>query len=678
MGRKGKRNIGGRGGIGSDGIDAGGAPGVLAEPQWEKHRYHWKDSLSAPEGNQYSDWALLYADASDSLIAGFSVDVYIEETATIPTAAYALAGITIIIPELTTELTIADGVTFSSLPRLRGGTVKFAGTAPLFTAGAFSPLFTSGGVTLEATSTSEMFAIPEGATMFAVNSDGKLSISDGAYEVFAATGTSGLNILSQGPLEVKSNSLRGVATTTVSVSVDHPSSGISESQANLPGGMTVTVAAAAARLPIDDTAFSFTAADVQAFADAFFDGNLEWLRFDNASGTPSSPLEGDAWWDPTDGTLTLQTKEADVRLQVGREFHIEVMNKTGAQINNGQLVYINGADVPSDLPTAALAVADGTIEPDVTIGFATHDIADDAAGIVTESGLVRSLDTSGCTAGDKAWLDPTTDGDWTTTKPKYPNQVVLVGYVLKVHATDGIIFTRVQFVKNQLQQLPIMVSDPSAFTEWVEGHYVEVVAAQAISDVSPYTSTTEFANAEAIINVTAFSGALTLRIAGDSVDEATGVISAADTEDHNITATGWYRSAKKWIGLPQFQILEGASSVTATINKCRYFDNSNNNFRIPAYKWQFTPSAGAWSFEYWLYRVESDGQLTELENDVFDNTDSPVWAVQNEPGTFKKGGSTPADALTYDFVGSGQEGLIVKIDNSAIRHLSGRVSYINT
>lgn len=44
-----------------------------------------------------------------------------------------------------------------------------------------------------------------------------------------------------------------------------------------------------------------------------------------------------------------------VTLQVGHEQYVRIVNKTGSQINDGQVVYINGTQ--GNRPTVALAQA---------------------------------------------------------------------------------------------------------------------------------------------------------------------------------------------------------------------------------------------------------------------------------------------------------------------------------
>lgn len=147
----------------------------------------------------------------------------------------------------------------------------------------------------------------------------------------------------------------------------------------------------------------------------------------NYNTTPSiTPVIGSTYWDATDETLATMLN-SQVTLQHGQEMHVRAVNKTGVQINDGDVVYIDGAQ--GNRPTIALAQAN-TMTTSHTIGVATQNIADNAEGFVTVRGVVRGYNTSGFTEGDALYLSASSAGDLTNTVPVTPNYVVLVGYAL--------------------------------------------------------------------------------------------------------------------------------------------------------------------------------------------------------------------------------------------------------
>lgn len=164
--------------------------------------------------------------------------------------------------------------------------------------------------------------------------------------------------------------------------------------------------------------------------------NIAHIDFDlDASPTIQ---EGRMGWNPNDGTMDIGMPGGNVNLQVGQELLVRVKNESGAQINNGQLVYISGASGNNVL--VSLADADNFLESFV-LGMATEDIASNQFGFVTTQGIVRDVDTSGYSAGDVIWLSQTA-GEFTSTRPTAPAFSVFVGYVINSNVNEGNVIIR--------------------------------------------------------------------------------------------------------------------------------------------------------------------------------------------------------------------------------------------
>jgi hypothetical protein len=175
--------------------------------------------------------------------------------------------------------------------------------------------------------------------------------------------------------------------------------------------------------------------------------NVEAIDF-NLSPTSESQ-EGRLMWDNGDGTLMLGMPGGNVKLQIGQEGLVKVRNVTGSTLENGCVVYVTGSQ--GNILTVGLA--DNTDSDKLHIlGMVTEDITNNNNGFVAIWGKVRGsedepIDTSGLVEGDDLYLD--TAGGWTSTHPSgATNGVVKFGWVIKVHATDGI----------------IMMTNPQAFT----------------------------------------------------------------------------------------------------------------------------------------------------------------------------------------------------------------------
>ena len=156
-------------------------------------------------------------------------------------------------------------------------------------------------------------------------------------------------------------------------------------------------------------------------------------------------------WNDTDGTVDLGLKGGNVTLQIGQEQVLRVVNKTATNINlleaNYQAVRVTGAQ--GQRLKVDLAQATNNALSAETIGLVTETINNNQQGFVTTSGLVRGINTTGSLQsetwadGDIVYLSPTTAGRITNVKPSAPNHLVIIGYVVSAHATQGSIFVKV-------------------------------------------------------------------------------------------------------------------------------------------------------------------------------------------------------------------------------------------
>ena len=155
----------------------------------------------------------------------------------------------------------------------------------------------------------------------------------------------------------------------------------------------------------------------------------------STSSTPAHE-EGLVFYDTDNKALAVYNDEADVTLQVGQEEWIRVFNNSGDTISNGKPVYVVGA--VNGIPSIELASANSEVEA-YAVGLATHDISSNSEGYVTTRGLVRGLNTSGLTEGNRAHVGVTA-GTLQTASPTYPYFSTDVGIVVDSDATDGIIY----------------------------------------------------------------------------------------------------------------------------------------------------------------------------------------------------------------------------------------------
>jgi len=117
-------------------------------------------------------------------------------------------------------------------------------------------------------------------------------------------------------------------------------------------------------------------------------------------------------------------------------------NQTGAGLTKTQAVYISGSSGQRPLITPAQADAEATSKG--TIGLLLNDVANNTDVYVVTGGLITNVDTSAFLDGDVLWLSETVAGGLTKTIPESPNHAVHIGWVVKSHATLGVILVSVE------------------------------------------------------------------------------------------------------------------------------------------------------------------------------------------------------------------------------------------
>jgi len=176
-------------------------------------------------------------------------------------------------------------------------------------------------------------------------------------------------------------------------------------------------------------------------------GNLEFDTTPTNVPTGAGSLN----WNDTDGTLDLKLKGGNVTLQIGQEQVTRVVNKTVTNITlleeNYQAVRITGAQGQRLKVDLALATTD--VLSTETIGLVTETIANNQEGFITTSGLVRGINTTRSLQsetwadGDILYLSGTTAGRITNVKPVAPIHLIIIGYVVHSHSSNGTIYVKV-------------------------------------------------------------------------------------------------------------------------------------------------------------------------------------------------------------------------------------------
>lgn len=177
--------------------------------------------------------------------------------------------------------------------------------------------------------------------------------------------------------------------------------------------------------------------------------NIDKLSFSQI--TISDVVAGELSWNPQEGTLDLGLAGNAVKLQIGQENIVRVVNKTVPLINLEKqyirAVKISGAT--GQRLSVSLAQANNDLNSATTIGLVAEDIPINNEGFIVTYGLLRDIDTTGALVGetwndgDVLYLSPFAPGKVTNIKPTAPDHLVIIGYVEYAHGVHGKIFVKV-------------------------------------------------------------------------------------------------------------------------------------------------------------------------------------------------------------------------------------------
>lgn len=172
---------------------------------------------------------------------------------------------------------------------------------------------------------------------------------------------------------------------------------------------------------------------------------------------PSSSVDGDVvLFDGATGKLikdsgvlftdvmkkSVYDTDLDGIVDTAEKIMVEVINKTGATITKGKIVYLKSSSSSSTHPEILLADNSSEATSTKTLGAVYEDIANNATGFIVTSGQVHNIDTSAYAIGTKLWLG--TSGNVTTTVPSAPNHAVFIGHVTRSQTVNGRILYSIQ------------------------------------------------------------------------------------------------------------------------------------------------------------------------------------------------------------------------------------------
>jgi hypothetical protein len=147
-------------------------------------------------------------------------------------------------------------------------------------------------------------------------------------------------------------------------------------------------------------------------------------------------------WNDTFGTLEFGLKGGNVNYRLGQSSIVYVKSADNAGLTKGTVVYTAGSDGINK--TVRLAQANAESTSSKTFGIIAETVSGGEKAFCTTFGNLEGINTSAFAEGATIYLSPTVAGGLTTTKPSAPNHMVVVGFCLRSHATQGVIFVKVQ------------------------------------------------------------------------------------------------------------------------------------------------------------------------------------------------------------------------------------------
>ena len=379
---------------------------------------------------------------------------------------------------------------------------------------------------------------------------------------------------------------------------------------------------------------------------------------------------------------------------VGRTNNTKVYNDTGVQLDAGEPISATGVitgGFPNAVPTDTLSILSCIAHA----GVAAADIPNGEYGLATSYGHVHDVDTSLLTLG---FIYADGLGGYTQTRPRYPQNRLSIGGVIKVGALDGILSVTPQLIKrNALSSVfPFTSSGVGSGTHFLAGSYdwsaTDANLTQASTSVAYGTSgaaTGAHAGVVAGGAGVVDAGVVGLRVTGDSFTDA-GVTTIGDTEiiSSDITTLSlneYVETSKNWTGDILFElfVVSGTPvnySLDINYGFSSYIDAGNTDFTITGLRFEGLcggtdagidltlqkHSALDWTYAATGF-VAGDGDIASMATDMAPNS----TIVNAKNFKYKRAG------LTEFINGGGSEGFLISVtttNNNAIQSALATVS----
>jgi hypothetical protein len=238
--------------------------------------------------------------------------------------------------------------------------------------------------------------------------------------------------------------------------------------------------------------------------------NLDYLDFDTTYNTTLGA--GQLGWNGND-TLGLGMIGGNVVQHIGEDTFFYV--KASATITKGQLCMFTGAVGSSGVLTAAPATAIPFAE--AIIGVAAENIANNAFGLIQNTGTLKGVDTSAFLDGDVLYYNSAVTGGFTKTFPTSGPIVIAAAVAKAGSGGSGILTVRISFQTRVTAGTAMSVTqgnDVVTVTNTAPDQTVSISAGTGISTSGTYpnftVTNTDTGSAQSIFKNVAVSGQSTI------------------------------------------------------------------------------------------------------------------------------------------------------------------------
>lgn len=207
---------------------------------------------------------------------------------------------------------------------------------------------------------------------------------------------------------------------------------------------------------------------VSSGAGAVSASSLTWNATDSAigaikaidfTGVTTTPVPLRLQWNTDLATAEIGLTSA-FALPLGQSEVVLVKRSTNNGLVKGKVVYVVGSDGVNKTVDYALATSNTT--GDTTLGIIAETVTGGNKAFCITSGYISGITTTGLTEGAPVYLSAASAGDLVASVPTPPNHRIQIGYCVKEHANQGVIYVSIRTAYELGELCDVSATNPVA------------------------------------------------------------------------------------------------------------------------------------------------------------------------------------------------------------------------